>query len=167
MEMGFQFGLEKSSVCFKRKFRWLFKIEEISAMGINTLPPVKGARPSMSFKELEVKHLTEDVYFPGKSEWKPITLTLFDLKQNKHPVFEWIKKIYNPQNDSLWTPVLDAKLKKTGTLELYDGCGTVIEKWTLDNIWPQSSEFGELDMSSSDYLVCDVTLRYDRAYIED
>ena len=51
------------------------------------------------------------------------------------------------------------------TLNLYDGCGKVIETWIFENAWPQNIEFGELDMTSSEVITCDLTLRYDRAYI--
>ena len=165
--MGFDFGLDDSNTCFKRKNRWLFKITGISAddppTGIDSLPPSKAARPSVSFKELEAQHVTETVYFPGKPEWKPITLSLYDLKKNKHPVFEWLKGVYDP-NGETYKPSTDG-WKKQCTLEMYDGCGNVIEKWTFDNAWPQSIEFGDLDMTSSEVLTCEVTLRYDRAYI--
>ena len=161
--MGFDFGLEKDSVCMKRKFRWLFMIPEISADGANSLPPDKGARPSLSFKEIETQHLNEIIYYPGKPDWKPINLTLFDIKKNgnENPVFKWIKNQYDPSSGD-WA----AGTFKVGeaTLNLYDGCGNVIEKWTFENVWPNNIEWGELDMSDSQYVTVDLTLRYDRAY---
>jgi hypothetical protein len=164
--MGFDFGLESPNACFKRKNRWLFKIDGVSAQGVNSLPPSKGARPSVSFKEIEAQHVTETVYFPGRPEWKPITLTLYDLKNNiSHPVFEWIKLAYNPDKGE-FNPTLNNFKKPQGILELYDGCGEAIESWIFESIWPQSVEFGELDMSTSEVITCDLTIRYDRAYID-
>lgn len=168
--MGFDFGLEDPNVCFKRKNRWLFIIPDISARGVASLPPSKTARPSISFKEIEVQHLNETIYFPGKPEWKPITLTLYDLKRpgsgSEHPIFRWLKTIYNPQIDAKYKFSCDGFKKDFATLEMYDGCGNVIERWIFETIWPQAVEFGDLDMSTSDLLTCDITLRYDRAYIE-
>jgi hypothetical protein len=167
-KMGFDFGLESTEVCFKRKNRWLFIIPDISAEGVNTLPPSRGARPSLSFKEMEAQHLSETVYFPAKPEWKPITLSLYDIKKPglvQNPVFEWVKKIYDPQKDSSWTAPCDGFKKKIARLELYDGCGTTIEQWVFESIWPQSIEFGDLDMASSEVVTLELTLRYDRAYI--
>jgi len=161
--MGLDFGL--GTDCFKHKFRWLFKIPDICASGVNSLPPAKGARPNISFKEMEVQHINETLYYPSKPEWKPITLVLFDLKRNRHPVFDWFKNIYNPCNGE-WKASGENNFKKTVTLELYDGCGNVIEEWRYDNAWPQAIEFGELDMGISEYLTIDITLRYDRAVIE-
>jgi hypothetical protein len=167
--MGLAFGLQ--TLCFPRKFRWLFTIKGISADegSAESLPPMKGARPSINFKEIDSEHLSETIYFPGKPDWKPITLTLYDLKKNKNPVFEWLKKFYDPCSDSTtinYSTSLtgdDNGFKRDATLELYDGCGHVIETWTFENVWPQSIEFGDLDMASSDVVTVDVTLRYDRA----
>lgn len=176
--MGFDFGLESPNACFKRKNRWLFKIENVSAEGISSLPPLKAARPSLSFKEIEVQHVNETIYFPGKPEWKPVVLTLYDLKKNAlHPIFEWISMIYDTKSDSdpllagtqtnsIYRPSCDGFKKPQATLELYDGCGILIERWVYESIWPQSVEFGDLDMSSSEVITCDLTLRYDRAYVE-
>ena len=80
--MAQKMGLGKfdTDVCLMRKFRWLFFIDGISDDGTNALPPDKGARPSLNFKEIEVQHLNEIVYF-----------ALFDLKPNKNPVFGGLK----------------------------------------------------------------------------
>lgn len=164
--MGLGFGLGSESVCFKRKFRWLLKIDGISASGAQSLPPDKSARPSLTFKEIEVQHLNETVYFPGKPEWKPISLVLFDLKRNRNPVFDWLKKQYNPCNGR-WLPPTPNEFKKTARLELYDGCGNIMETWVFENAWPNALEWGDLDMSNSEYVTVDLTLRYDRAYIEE
>lgn len=167
--MGFDFGLDEPNTCFKRKFRWLLRIPDVCSDTIQTLPPLKGSRPSLSFKEMEVQHTTETIYFPGKPEWKPITLTLYDIKKNQHPVFEWIKKLYDPDlgeyKYSFDDNIKESFKKSEAELAVYDGCGNIIETWIYENIWCQNIEFGDLDMTSSEYLTCDITLRYDRAYI--
>jgi hypothetical protein len=164
--MGFQFGLEQSANTLKRKFRWLLKIPGISAdSSVNSLPPSKSARPNLSFKEVEVKHLVETVYYPGRPEWKTINLTLFDLQKNENPIIAWFKNIYDVTGNGTWTPSGENNFKKQATLEMYNGCGDTIETWNFDNVWPQTIEFGELDMTSPDVVMIDVTLRYDRAFI--
>lgn len=165
--MGFDFGLESQNLTMMRKFRWLFKIPDVSAMGINTLPPEKGARPSLSFKEIEVQHLNETVYFAGKPDWKPVTLTLYDLKKNKNPVFEWLKTQYNPETGDWYAPAPNTWKKAFCRLEMYDGCGNVMEIWTFENVWPNNIEWGELDMANNEYVTVELTLRYDRAWVID
>lgn len=165
--MGMDFGLDGESACYKKKNRWLFIIPKISAdESVECLPPFKSSRPQFSFKELEAQHITETIYFPGRPEWKPITLFLYDLKKDtENPIFKWLKELYDPRQGT-YKPSCDG-WKKDGTLEMYDGCGNVIETWTFENIWPQQIEFGDLDMGTSDLATCDLTLRYDRAYIVD
>ena len=167
-EMGFDLGLAGSNTCFKRKFRWMLKLSNVSGEGVDALPPLRSSRPSLSFKEMEVQHLNETIFYPSKPEWKPIPLSLYDIKQKKdsiNPVIEWIKSIYNAKSGT-WEPSVSSGFKRDCTLEMYDGCGNILETWKFENAWPQNIEFGELDMSSSDVMTMDLTLRYDRAYIE-
>lgn len=166
--MGFEYGLEKSETIFKRKFRWLFKIPNISADGVNSLPPSKGSRPSLNFKELEVQGLNESIFLPGKADWRVINLTLYDLASKKHPVFDWVKRLYNPEKDE-WNYAVSGDSNSFiipfANLELYDGAGCLIEQWKFETVWPQSIEFGDLDMSNSDVVVVDISLRYARSYV--
>ena len=192
------------SACFKRKYRWMFFIEDIcgtssdGSYGTNVLPPSKGSRPNISFKEIEANHVSETVYFPGRPDWKPISLTLYDFTiQKTNRVFEWLKLYYNINDEKttirpsvgesrifggLFDYLIDSPLVAAGksnlmkatalkipqaSLILFDGCGNAIERWIFENVWPQSVEFGELDMQSSEVVTVDVTLRYDRAYIEN
>ena len=177
--MGLQFGLETNSfdpssasaakTCL-RKFRWLFKIDGISASGAQSLPPSQAARPNLSFDEMEARHVTENIYYPAKPNWKPVSLMLFDIvKSNRegnrlHPVFEWLKEIYDPERDSTWKPAADGFIRE-GRLEMLDGCGNLIETWIYENVWPQVVDFGTLDMANNEIVTCDLTLRYARAYI--
>lgn len=176
--MGLHFGLEmeKSETC-KRQFRWLFEIPGVAAdndPGVPALPPEKSARPNLSFKEMEVKHLIEDVYYPAKPDWKPINITLFDLKKQKHPVWDWIKKVYDVKQGK-WNPPIPTSSNpqafasknmfiKDCSLTMYSGCGTAVETWTFEDAWPQTINFGTLDMNQSGIMTCEITLRYARAY---
>lgn len=170
VKMGLQFGLEKDAMCPKRAFRWLFKIPMISCddspNAVNALPPEKSARPNLSFKEMDVNHLIEDVYYPAKPDWKPISLTLFDFKKEKHPVFEWIKEVYKPK-DGQFFEALRNDLIKECELTLYSGCGEPMESWIFEDCWPQAINFNTLDMTSSAIVMVDITLRYARAYITE
>ena len=158
--MGLDFGLDKGQYC-KRKNQWLFKIQGVSAP---ILPPKDGARPNLGFKEMEIRHINEDVYYPMKPDWKTINLVLYDVKTGSNPVFDWIKKVYDPKNDARWNPVSVGFLKQP-RLELYDGCGNLIESWTFEEAWPSQVNFQNLEMGSNDILLIEITLRYARAYI--
>ena len=169
MGWGDSFGLANANTCFKRKNRWLFKIPDVSAEGIDALPPLKSGRPELSFKELQMEHLVETVYFPGKPEWKPINLTLYDLKKNENPILKWISDLYDvpgTYSDNKFSAYkFSVGFKKPNAqIELYDGTGEVIETWLMQAIWPTTIAWGDLDMGSSDVVTVDLTLRYDRAW---
>ena len=178
--------------CFTRKFRWLLEIEDVTpgtndpGATANVLPPKKSARPSVDFKDMEVQHLSETIYFPGKAEWKPINLVIWDypLGSGKpHPVFEWVRRMYRPDraNDDVFNPSIEfntkvgkstlgsttfnnSRFKRTATLSMLSGCGDIIEKWIFENSYPQSVNFGDLDMGNGELLTAEISLRYDRAY---
>ena len=176
VNMGLHSGLIDGRI--KQKFRWAFKIQGVSDVfsqdSVNALPPLRSARPSISFKEMEVRHLIEDVYYPARPVWKMINLTLFDLCQATHPVFEWLRLLYDPEEGTFVPPIRrEANPATNGNsfirradLELFNGCGDVIERWVFENVWPQNAEFDTLDMGSEEIVTCDVTLRYFRAYIQ-
>lgn len=165
VKMGLQFGLEGDGRYCKRQFRWLFTIPKVVGdITANALPPERSARPTLAFKEIEVKHLNEDYFYPGKPDWKPVTITVWDLKQNNHPVFEWLKEMYDPQQ-SYWKTVKTGDFIKTCDLTLYDGIGNPIEKWVWEDAWPQSINFQDLDMKETGIVMCEITLRYARAYV--
>jgi hypothetical protein len=44
-----------------------------------------------------------------------------------------------------------------------DGQGDPLEQWCYYNAWPQEVEFGDFDMTSTDVMRVNLTLRYDRA----
>jgi hypothetical protein len=169
------YGLEKSNVCLPRQNRWLFEIPGVAAddtPGVDALPPQRGSRPNIGFKEMEAKHLIEDMFYPAKPDWKPIQITLYDVVKTKHPVWEWLKKLYKPNEGKFLAPVMSSnaqpkdKFIKVCYLKMLNGCGGVIETWVFEDAWPNNINFQTLDMGSSAFLTCDITLRYARAYIQ-
>lgn len=166
----------------KRQFRWLFSIENIvgkpEANSVNVKPPLKSQRPTISFKDLSFEHQSETIYMPGKAEWKPISLTLYDIgayslfngacRKIDNNVWRWINMFYRAYDSNYGfatNPNPQISFKKPAFITMLTGDGTVMEQWRLDNAWCQEVNFGELDMASSDVMTVDITLRYDRAYI--
>lgn len=165
--MGLDFGLESDNFCPKRKNRWLLMVEGVCGVA-DALPPLKGARPSLDFKEQTINHLSEIISYPVKVEWRAINVTLYDIKQNKNPVFDWISQLYNPRPspDRKWNFLKNCgkSFKKNVILCMYDGCGSVIESWKLENAYPQNADWGDLDMAGNEVVTVSFNLKYDRAY---
>src|SRR4051812_17078555 len=54
-------------VQLKRKYQWLFKVRGIGNAPNNTvlaLPPRRGNRPILGWKEYDFQHLNETIYYP-------------------------------------------------------------------------------------------------------
>ena len=176
--MGMQMGLEGDGRFCKRQFRWMFTVDNVigdlsSGGSIQCLPPEKSARPNLSFKEMNVQHLIEEVFYPTKPDWKPVTVTVFDLQLKKHPIWSWLQELYpvSAQSAQFLEPNA-VKGPTTGLirqceLRLLNGCGDIVETWRYDDCWPQSVNFQPLDMTQNGLCMCDITLRYARAYILD
>jgi hypothetical protein len=154
----------------KRKFNWLFDIQNITDgdVGSNPLPCVKASRPKLNFREMQAEHLNETISFPSKPEWQPIQIVLYDRCTGvENPIMTWLKQQYNPSPSgcSAWYPCIDPlSYKVCAELFLLDGCGEIVEKWILEHCYAQNIDFGDLDMTVSDIVTANVTLKYDRAY---
>ena len=173
-----QMGLEGDGRYCKRTFRWMFTVDKVigdfeSAGSLQCLPPEKSARPNLSFKESNVQHLTEEVFFPVKPDWKPITITVFDLQKSQHPIWLWLKELYSVDaQNSVFSAPNTIKDPTKGfirrcTLQLFNGCGETVETWVYEDCWPQAVNFQQLDMNQNGLVMCEITLRYARAYIEN
>lgn len=163
-------GIPFASAHFKRKNRWRFVVRGVIDMEnfqSPVLPPIKSARPNISLKEIAIEHLIETITIPGKPEWTPLEVTLYDLQCNKNPMFTWLKKLYEPERGIYKYLVAPGDLGfkvPQADLELVDGCGETLETWRYEGLWPQKIDWGDLDMGSSDVVTVDVSFRYDRAY---
>lgn len=169
--MGFgrpEWGGTGSVGTLKRKFRWLFNIENITLGTNEALPCFKAGRPKLNLKEMQAEHLNETISYPSKPDWTPIQISLYDrCIKSQNPIFTWLKQQYDPTPEgcSNWYPCIDPLSFKTCcTLMLLDGCGNILENWTIEHCYPQSIEWGELEMNNMEVVTVDFSLRYDRAF---
>ena len=164
-------ALGQTTTIFKRKYRWTLQI----AFPCNNtvIPPsfVKvAARPSLTIQDTEINYLNAKTWIPGKASWETISVTYLDVSTTGTDtssiyLLEWLCTIYQfyavgGQTNLRTTQGGPQDYSGTGTLMLYDGCGNELETWTLNNMFPTSINFGELDYSSSDNCEIALTLRY-------
>lgn len=165
--------LGSSSLVFKRKFRWTLSIRRDCSTGTQDIPEsfVKvAARPSLTVEETEINFLNGRTYIPGRGTWETMTITYIDVAGKttsgnpNEGLWNWLASVYNFASTNPLTDIKQGTQSKdytaTGTLILWDGCGTAIEKWTLLNMWPTAVNFGDLDMSSNDTVDIELTCRY-------
>lgn len=182
MHMGKQYTANP-----KRKFRWGIQILDIdpgSSEGIEefTWYVKTFARPTLTIEETQLDFRHERMYLAGKQSWETISMTVLDVEKNDG-VYQWLNHIYHFNDADVYKDGVateefafmgyDEKgegkkgdgpfYKKTCCLALYDARGTIVEAWKLFHTWPTSSNFGDLDYSSSDTCDIEMTLRFDRA----
>lgn len=168
MNMGLG-KLGTSQIIFKRKFRWSMKIEYCTGGSNFTVAEefVKvGSRPQLDIEETEINYLHGKMWIPGKATWQTMTVTYYDVTGlasgvNMGGLFGWIASVYDifdPTKLSMGSVL--SNYQGEATIYLYDGCGNALEGWLLKNVWPQSVNFGELDMGSSEECTVELTLRY-------
>lgn len=157
-----------NNTIFKRKFRYTFEVQNICGSGRN-LPPyfVKtAARPNLAIEETEVNFLNARMFIPGKATWETITITYIDAVNSGNiglfkPLWDWLASVYNFQDPvALTMGSIPRDYSATGIINMYDGCGALLETWVLNRMWPQAINFGELDYASSDEATIELTLRY-------
>lgn len=152
------------NLVFKRKFRWTLDINTNCGYHIPQQLVKVAGRPNISIEETEIHFLNGKMYIPGKATWETITVTFYDVghyQQGVGGLYSWLTAVYNFTNPvTLQQSSSIQGYSATGVLNLYDGCGTVMETWTLSNMFPQTINFGDLDYSSSEEVTIEVTLRY-------
>jgi hypothetical protein len=170
--------LASGNVVFKRKYRWTMSLRP--HCGNTSIPDyfVKVAnRPQITIEETEINFLHGKFWIPGKATWEALTITYYDVSDQgnaNNALFTWLATTYNFTDPvGLHQSTLRGQngvqsggYGCDGTLQLYDGCGIPLERWTLNGMWPQSINFGELDYSSSEECTIEVTTRYDTAQYE-
>lgn len=157
-------GIGDPNVIFKRKFRWTLEIEGQGSCQFRVPPHfVKTAsRPSFTVEETEINFLNDKTWIPGKASWEPITVTFLDTNQGgSAQLLQWLTSVFDftsPTSKKMSSKVSGYAGKVT--LVMYDGCGSRMETWTLNDAWPSAINFGDLAYDSSDIAEIELTLRY-------
>lgn len=156
-----------SQLIFKRKFRWTFRCEDLctdnGSTGVVEEHFVKiASRPSLTVEESEINFLNAKTWIPGKASWETMSITYYDVATNDNrSLWNWLASVYeftDPVNLKQASQRRDYAGR--GVLQMYDGCGNVLEVWTLNDMWPTAINFGELDYSNNEESTIELTLRY-------
>ena len=157
----------------KRKFRYTISFSNPNgAWGNIPEAYVKTAsRPQLEVDELEIQFLNASTWIPGKARWQPLNITYIDVGGKAlQALYDWTATIYDFQKYADSDKLYQSERKGwtgTGLLGIYDGCGTPIERWTLTGCFLQSVNFGDLDYGSNEECTIDLTVRFDKAKLED
>ena len=118
--------------------------------------------PSITVEEVELNYQNVKRYVSGKATYETTTLAVKDMVDvGIASAFEaWMKLVYDPETDA---GGLAKNYKKLCEATLFAPDGSAERIWQFIGCWPQQVNFGSLDMSSSDKVNIEVTLRYDKA----
>lgn len=159
----------ETGIVHKRKFRWTFEVDRSKNGGKNVPSSfVKmAARPNLNIEETEINFLNGKIFIPGKGSWETITITYYDISaqagEDNIALWEWLASVYDFTDHVNLKQSSDRRCYGgVGKCRLYDGCGNPLETWTLEDVWPQAVNFGELDYGSNDEVTIEVTLRYNK-----
>lgn len=159
-----------SNLIFKRKFRYTFQLDDIC--GGQSVEPhyVKlASRPNLSIEETEVNFLNAKTWIPGKAAWETITVTYIDVATlDSKPLFDWLASVYDFTDPiNLHQGSMREDYAATATIKMWDGCGSLLERWQLGDVWPTAINFGDLDYANSEEATIELTMRYSNVEYEN
>jgi len=161
--------LASPTTIFKRKFRWGLTIQmPCSGPTLEEYMVKVAARPNLSIEETEINMKHGKMYIPGKASWETITVTFYDIAGSEvasqiTALYSWIISVFDFTTGLQGNLCMGDMYKNYAgivTLQMYSGCGDVLEKWVLKDAWPQAVNWNDLDYSSSEEATIEMTLRY-------
>ena len=125
-------------------------------------------RPSVKFSPVTVDIYNSKVYFQGKPEWDPTSVTLRDDAGGNvsKMVGEQIQKQFDFQEQASAASGIDYKFQlQIDILDGGNGASTPnsLESWVLYGCFLESVDYGDLNYSSSDPQTVALTIRFDNA----
>ena len=176
--MAFWTSVSKTDNDPKRNFRWKIEIGGMVDGHDSTEGAVwwakKVTKPNFNITESKHSFLNHTFYWPGRTEWQTVSLTLVD------PV--------SPDAAALTTAIIASagyKIPTNGDMletvskgKMIDALGRVIitqisndgvtplETWTLQNPFIKTVKFGDLDYENDDLTQIELEFRYDWATVE-
>lgn len=163
-------GEDPSNVTeLRRKHRWTFRLLGNTIKAPAVLFLQKASRPNFKLEEAIMHHDQEQSYYAGKQSWEPCNITFYDAEQAPDvsaEVFKWVQLVIPSGLNSTGGRVtvnVPATYKQPSELTMINGTGGVTEKWSLKGSWPASTNWGELDYTSSEIQLIEISVRFDRA----
>lgn len=192
MDIGFISGERGKTSVFKRKFRWTMSIGDYSGGQVGDGAASQymwyakvANRPTLTVEETQIDHLHERHYISGKPTWETISVTMYDVKFDPQVgsasaseliMHKWLNSVWKFADESAGelNPTTgqykpfdmgdhNLEYKMDITLRMLDGHGGTMESWILSGAWPSTTNWGDLDYSTSDTADVETTIRFDRA----
>jgi hypothetical protein len=126
-----------------------------------------------SNEEIELHYVNERRYVAGKAMYETVPMVIKDFVdvQVRDAIMKWRRSVYNPGPGDVTVGGiiipqggvgLAKNYKKRADIILYAPDGSLERVQTLIGCWPQQVTGGTLDMTASDKVTIELTLRFDR-----
>ena len=144
----------------KLQNRFIFYIDGIPAYLVKSAD-----KPKYTAEEVVLDHINVKRKVKGKSDWSPISCTLYDpvTPSGAQAVMEWVRLSHESVTGR---DGYSDFYKKDVDVQILGPVGDIVEQWKLKGAWIQAANFNDLDFASSDPIDISVTLRYDYAILE-
>tara|TARA_Y100000593_G_scaffold85884_1_gene163617 strand:- start:4295 stop:4813 length:519 start_codon:yes stop_codon:yes gene_type:complete len=122
------------------------------------------SKPSYEVNTSEYQLINHKFKYPGVLVWQDVNIVIVDVGGKAKSLMDEIKGFgYKKPTDK--SKGIE-KQKANCNIIQYDDQGASIEKWTLNNVFIKSINFGDLDYSSDEFVELQLTLMYDWAELE-
>lgn len=162
----------------KRNFRFLITIGGFGSNDIVWF--AKSVKvPSFSVGETEHHFLDNKFYFPGKTTWEEVNMTLVDpaspdateltmeiLENSGYSVKKAPPSVGDGTAATISKKAAVLSGLKSLKIEVLNEEGSAIETWTLNNPFIKSVTFSDLAYDNEDLRTIDLSIRYDWATCE-
>jgi hypothetical protein len=148
----------------QRTYNWALEIalddagdQQLIVQGLETFDGV-----SESNDEIELQYANEKRYVAGQATYEAAPLVLKDMVNIgiAAAIVRWRRQVYNPETGSIG---LASVYKKNADLTITAPDQSAVRIWKFVGMWPQAVKYGTYDMTTSDKVTVEVTLRYDKA----
>ena len=155
----------------KRNFRFLVGITSME--GNAEWFAKKVSRPNFTIEQTEHMFLNHTFYYPTRTKWDPVTLTLVD-PVNPDAINQLLQIIkfsgYDPsalnlaQRGTTTTKAASVAQLNSVVIKMINGQNSeILEEWTLHSPFITKVNMTELDYSNDDLSSIDIEFRYDWA----
>ena len=123
------------------------------------------SRPDISNGVVTIDHINVKRYVKGRSEWQPVTITLYDavVPSAAQATMEWVRLHHESVTGR---DGYSDFYKKDITFNSLGPVGDKVEEWTLKGAFIESANFSDMDYSGEELATVEMTLRYDYAILQ-
>lgn len=122
--------------------------------------------PHFDIEKITINRGNSQMHFAGKPTFKDGQITVRDYigAHTKEILLAWQRMAYDPTTEKIG---LAKDYKKTANLVEYTPDYQIVRTWILEGCWVSSISEGNFDHDSVEAKTMDVTLVYDRAYLDE